>query len=196
MQKLNGELQLANEKLERLTGEASTDAGTAGCAGKATEKGNGFEKWRNGLQKVSGLLSRVDAKISGIIGGFTKTKRRIDRLQCKYRKLIQACEQDHESASVFHPCRGHFLACLADWEVDFKILHSTATKPTWRYPVCGLHWGSCKMRSRRQSAPLLEALAPALIKIIELATIAVTAIGQLFASTDRKRHCHKGNECL
>ena len=48
------------------------------AAGKATEKGNGFEKWRNGLQKVSGLLSRVDAKISGIIGGFTKTKRRID----------------------------------------------------------------------------------------------------------------------
>ena len=36
------------------------------------------------------------------------------------------------------------------------------------------------------AAPLLEALAPALIKIIELATMAVTAIGQLFAALTGK----------
>lgn len=62
VQKLNGELQLANEKLERLTGEAAQTQEQLDAAGKATEKGNGFEKWRNGLQKVSRLLSRVDAK--------------------------------------------------------------------------------------------------------------------------------------
>lgn len=70
--------------------------------------------------------------------------------------------------------------------MDFKILHSTATKPTWRYPVCGSALGQLQNAVAAAAAPLLEALAPALIKIIELATMAVTAIGQLFAALTGK----------
>lgn len=195
VQKLNGELQLANEKLERLTGEAAQTQEQLDAAGKATEKGNGFEKWRNGLQKVSGLLSRVDAKISGIIGGFTKTKRRIDSCSASTGNLSR-----HVSMITnllrFSILSRAFSGVFSGLGSGFQNLAQYSNEANVALSGLWSALGQLQNAVAAAAAPLLEALAPALIKIIELATMAVTAIGPAVRSTDRKRHCHKGNECL
>lgn len=185
VQKLNGELQLANEKLERLTGEAAQTQAQLDAAGKATEKGNGFEKWRNGLQKVSGLLSRVDAKISGIIGGFTKTKRRIDSCSASTGNLSR-----HVSSITnllrFSILSRAFSGVFSGLGSGFQNLAQYSDKANVALSGLWSALGQLQNAVAAAAAPLLEALAPALIKIIELATMAVTAIGQLFAALTGK----------
>ena len=181
VQKLNGELQLANEKLERLTGEAAQTQEQLDAAGKATEKGNGFEKWRNGLQKVSGLLSRVDAKISGIIGGFTKTKRRIDSCSASTGNLSRHVSRI-TNLLRFSILSRAFSGVFSGLGSGFQNLAQYSNEAN--VALSGL-W-SALGQLQNAVAPLLEALAPALIKIIELATMAVTAIGQLFAALTGK----------
>lgn len=185
VQKLNGELQLANEKLERLTGEAAQTQAQLDAAGKATEKGNGFEKWRNGLQKVSGLLSRVDAKISGIIGGFTKTKSRIDSCSASTGNLSR-----HVSSITnllrFSILSRAFSGVFSGLGSGFQNLAQYSNEANMALSGLWSALGQLQNAVAAAAAPLLEALAPALIKIIELATMAVTAIGQLFAALTGK----------
>lgn len=185
VQKLNGELQLANEKLERLTGEAAQTQVQLDAAGKATEKGNGFGKWQNGLQKVSGLLSRVDAKISGIIGGFTKTKRRIDSCSASTGNLSR-----HVSSITnllrFSILSRAFSGVFSGLGSGFQNLAQYSDEANVALSGLWSALGQLQNAVAAAAAPLLEALAPALIKIIELATMAVTAIGQLFAALTGK----------
>lgn len=54
VQKLNGELQLANEKLERLTGEAAQTQEQLDAAGKATEKATASKNGGTGCRKYLG----------------------------------------------------------------------------------------------------------------------------------------------
>lgn len=185
VQKLNGELQLANEKLERLTGEAAQTQAQLDAAGKATEKGNGFEKWRNGLQKVSGLLSRVDAKISGIIGGFTKTKRRIDSCSASTGNLSRHVSRI-TNLLRFSILSRAFSGVFSGLGSGFQNLAQYSDKANVALSGLWSALGQLQNAVAAAAAPLLEALAPALIKIIELATMAVTAIGQLFAALTGK----------
>lgn len=185
VQKLNGELQLANEKLERLTGEAAQTQEQLDAAGKATEKGNGFEKWRNGLQKVSGLLSRVDAKISGIIGGFTKTKRRIDSCSASTGNLSRHVSRI-TNLLRFSILSRAFSGVFSGLGSGFQNLAQYSDKANVALSGLWSALGQLQNAVAAAAAPLLEALAPALIKIIELATMAVTAIGQLFAALTGK----------
>ena len=185
VQKLNGELQLANEKLERLTGEAAQTQEQLDAAGKATEKGNGFEKWRNGLQKVSGLLSRVDAKISGIIGGFTKTKRRIDSCSASTGNLSRHVSRI-TNLLRFSILSRAFSGVFSGLGSGFQNLAQYSNEANVALSGLWSALGQLQNAVAAAAAPLLEALAPALIKIIELATMAVTAIGQLFAALTGK----------
>ena len=185
VQKLNGELQLANEKLERLTGEAAQTQAQLDAAGKATEKGNGFEKWRNGLQKVSGLLSRVDAKISGIIGGFTKTKRRIDSCSASTGNLSRHVSRI-TNLLRFSILSRAFSGVFSGLGSGFQNLAQYSDEANVALSGLWSALGQLQNAVAAAAAPLLEALAPALIKIIELATMAVTAIGQLFAALTGK----------
>ena len=185
VQKLNGELQLANEKLERLTGEAAQTQAQLDAAGKATEKGNGFEKWRNGLQKVSGLLSRVDAKISGIIGGFTKTKSRIDGCSASAGSLSRHVSRI-TNLLRFSILSRAFSGVFSGLGSGFQNLAQYSNEANMALSGLWSALGQLQNAVAAAAAPLLEALAPALIKIIELATMAVTAIGQLFAALTGK----------
>lgn len=185
VQKLNGELQLANEKLERLTGEAAQTQAQLDAAGKATEKGNGFEKWRNGLQKVSGLLSRVDAKISGIIGGFTKTKSRIDGCSASAGSLSRHVSRI-TNLLRFSILSRAFSGVFSGLGSGFQNLAQYSNEANVALSGLWSALGQLQNAVAAAAAPLLEALAPALIKIIELATMAVTAIGQLFAALTGK----------
>ena len=175
VQKLNGELQLANEKLERLTGEAAQTQAQLDAAGKATEKGNGFEKWRNGLQKVSGLLSRVDAKISGIIGGFTKTKRRIDSCSASTGNLSRHVSRI-TNLLRFSILSRAFSGVFSGLGSGFQNLAQYSDEANVALSGLWSALGQLQNAVAAAAAPLLEALAPALIKIIELASLGVTAI--------------------
>ena len=185
VQKLNGELQLANEKLERLTGEAAQTQVQLDAAGKATEKGNGFGKWQNGLQKVSGLLSRVDAKISGIIGGFTKTKSRIDGCSASAGSLSRHVSRI-TNLLRFSILSRAFSGVFSGLGSGFQNLAQYSNEANVALSGLWSALGQLQNAVAAAAAPLLEALAPALIKIIELATMAVTAIGQLFAALTGK----------
>ena len=80
VQKLNAELQLAVERLERLKGEAQQTQQQIDAAGSSSSKtGRSLEKWGSVLKGSAGILTKINSRINGILSGVHKTGKSIDR---------------------------------------------------------------------------------------------------------------------
>lgn len=185
-QKLNAELQLAVEKLERLKGEAQQTQQQIDAAGSSSSKtGRFLEKWGSVLKGSAGILTKINSRINGILSGVHKTGKSIDRCTQSADRFSGSLRQmvNLLKFSLFSRAFSALFTGLTSGFENIARYSSSANRT-----ISELQSAFLQLRNAVAAAaiPFLDLLAPALIQIVSLAVSAVNAVGQLFAALTGK----------
>lgn len=183
VKKLTAELELATQKLDRLRGEAAQTQERIEKAGSGGT--SGMERFRKAMSGTVAVMDKVKGKIAGVTSALHKHKSAADGCRFSADKL---------SKSVFR------LGNMFKLMLIRQIMHSTIEgakkgfenlaqySDSTNQSLSLLHSSLIQLQNAFAvtAAPILDAFAPALNQIIQLAITAANAIGQLFAALTGK----------
>ena len=186
VQKLNAELQLAVERLERLKGEAQQTQQQIDAAGGSSSKtGRSLGKWGSVLKGSAGILDKINSRVNRILSGVHKTSKGIDRCTQSADRFSRSLRQmvNLLKFSLFSMTFSTMFTGLASGFESIARYSSSANRT-----ISELQSAFLQLRNAVAAAaiPFLDLLAPALIQIVSLAVSAVNAVGQLFAALTGK----------